>query len=263
MTNETSYLSAMNELFRWDSEGKLIYVEPALLRQITESLRDEQGLTVWERLDGCDRALVQLTSQVTVLQQQYAQMQNDLSLMASLQRTAIAHEAKIEALQKQLASSSTVEPPAVNGAVAGSIPASPATPLGTIDALVERVEKMFDCRNGYFGSYHQVGDQIFPYTTVGLLATATIPFAQDHLRQALYTSFLMLKRSCKSERPMLYWRYAKAMRIQEDTAGVVGAASPFPVQYKIMTRIAIPEADFSVIDRVVKAEYAPYVSLRE
>lgn len=72
MTGKTSYLSASNELFRWDENGKLIFVEPALLRQITESLRDEQGLTVWVRLDACDRAILQLAGQVTVLQQQYA-----------------------------------------------------------------------------------------------------------------------------------------------------------------------------------------------
>ena len=68
MTDETSYSSAGNELFRWDANGKLVYVEPALLRQIAEHLRDERGLTVWERLDACDRALLYLTGQMTKLQ---------------------------------------------------------------------------------------------------------------------------------------------------------------------------------------------------
>lgn len=79
MTGKTSYLSAGNELFRWDEDGNLIYVEPDLLQQIKNKLRDEQGLTVWQRLDASDRALVQLAGQVIVLQRQYANVQKRLT----------------------------------------------------------------------------------------------------------------------------------------------------------------------------------------
>lgn len=257
MTNETSYLSAMNELFRWDAAGKLIFVEPILLRQITESLRDEQGLTVWERLDGCDRALVQLTSQVTALQQQYAQMQNDLSLLPSIQRSYMDLEKRLVALE-----GGTPKPAQFLEVLTDAS----LVRFDSIAGLVGQVEKMFDCRDGYYGSYHQVGDQTFPYTTLGLLALVDTVDAQEHLRQALYASFVRLKKSCKSERPTLYWRYAKEMRIQEEEGNIHGGLhsknAVASLRHKIRTRIAIPEADFSVIDTVVP-EGATYSTLRE
>lgn len=258
MTGKISYLSAGNELFRWDADGNLIYVEPDLLQQITDKLRDEQGLTVWERLDGCDRALVQLTSQVTALQQQYAQMQNDLSLLPSIQRSYMDLEKRLIALE---------EPKLSAGYMAHrrkqmdeSLRSVLMTPFGSVAKLVEQVERMFDCKNGDYSAWHSVWNtelgkyDRYEYPVVGVITLASTSDAPEQLRQTLYTAFLKLKRTCTSERPVLYWRFAAAERIQEE----VETRAEVPVRYKIRTRFAIPEADFSVIEDVIKLENGWY-----
>lgn len=179
------------------------------------------------RLDACDRAILGLTAQVEKLQRQYDELLERL-------------------MPKQ---------PAV---------AEPV-PFGSIGKLVEQVESMFDCHDGDFRSYHTefgLGGRtagMFTYVSLGLLAYATVVDAPERLRQAFYTAFLKLKQTCKSERPMLYWRYAEAERIQEEQAN--DGLLPCPVKYKIRTRIAIPEADFSVVGYLVQQEGQPYAHL--
>lgn len=193
---------------------------------------DSQGLTVWQRLDACDRAILHLTAQVTELQQRYGE------LLKRLSRDPAPKDVKFR----------------------------PA-PFGSINNLVEQIERMFDCKDGDHRAVHMVsivkGEvQQYPYTTVGLIAPADIPDAQERLRQAMYTSFHKLKLTCKSERPVLYWRYGQIERVQEDTEIYArGTSFERAEKYKIMTRIAIPEADFSVVADVLKADDGLYATL--
>lgn len=188
---------------------------------------DEQGFTVWQRLDACDRAILGLTARVTSLEQQYAEL---------LERLTPKQPEIVE-------------------------PALRKVPFGSIDKLVEQVEHMFDCHNGDWRSYHTefgLGGRtagMYPYTVLGLLAQATVPDAQEKLRQALYTGFLKLRQTCKSERPVLYWRHAEAERIQEESFQEESAL------HKIRSRIAIPEADFSVVEYMVHREGQNYAFL--
>ena len=132
-----------------------------------------------------------------------------------------------------------------------------SAPFGSIDKLVEQAEQMFDCKNGDWRQYHTVyaTDSVveYEYVCLALIASADIPEAQEHLRQAVYTSLLKLKQTCKSRRPVLYWRYAVQERIQEEAQ----YDGDVPMQYKIRTRIAIPEADYSVVAAVVAPEGVP------
>lgn len=231
--------------------------------------QDSQGLTVWERLDACDRAILHLTAQVTTLEQQYAQMQNDLSLLPSIQRAHMDLEKRLTALESEAPMLYGFGEPKSDTASAAPAPPRPAVyvPFGAIDKLVEQVESMFECKDGDHRAAHQVWNgsrrafDVYEYTVVGLRALASLPDAQERLRQALYTSFHKLKLTCKSARPVLYWRYSAASRVQEDVEYVDGVRELTPTKYKIMTRFAIPEADFSVIGWMAKADTAPYVVL--
>jgi hypothetical protein len=229
--------------------------------------QDSQGLTVWERLDACDRAILQLTGEVTALVQQYAQMQNDLSLLPSIQRAHMDLEKRLTALESEAPTLYGFgEPLPKRGIALATAHPVAYVPFGSTGKLVEQVESMFECKNGDHRRAHSVWDELggffveYPYVVVGLLAPTAIPDAQEQLRQAMYTSFFKLRQTCKSERPVLYWRYAEQERIQEETEQAPG--SSVPVRYKIMTRIAIPEADYSVVEALVKPSNGPYATLQ-
>lgn len=217
-------------------------------------------------LDACDRTILQLAAQVQTLQREYAEMRNELSLLTSVQRTLIAHEARIEGLEKRLASSSMVERSPVKGVDAGSSPASPATlavPFGSVGKLAEQVERIFDCKQGDFRAYHSVWDEEltgyreFSYSTFVVIAPASMLESQERLRQVIYTALFKLKQTCKSERPVLYWRFAKEERIQEEE----GRSDRVGASHKIYTRLAIPEADFSVVEGITCKEGEPAMIL--
>lgn len=222
MTDETGYVSAGQELFRWDSAGKLVFIHPALVFEINKHVdvrMSEQSILVQ-----------QLTAQVAKLQTRVAALEAD-----------------------------------------GPVPVRSVlyVPFGSIAKLVEQVESMFDCQDGDHRARHTLirGDGTlagYPYTTIGLIAPESIPDAQERLRQALYTAFHKLKLTCKSERPVLYWRYGAAERIRED-AEIYARGTSFEKaeKYKIMTRIAIPEADFSAVAEVVKGDNYAYMELKE
>ncbi len=181
--------SVIQEVFRWDPDGKLVYIHPTII--------DEVSRQVAERL----RA------------------------------------------------PKTPPPVAPRG----------VPQFGSIDALVETIECMFDCKDGDHASHHSVytegRHETYPYTVLGLIALASISDAQERLRQGMYKALHKLKASCKSARPVLYWRYAKAVRVLEDVEHEMA-------RYKIMTRIAIPEADFSVAGEMVQREGESYTVLQ-
>lgn len=225
MTDEMGYVSAGQELFRWDKDGKLVFIHPALVFELNKHIEVHTAE---------QSALIQqLTVQVAELQTRVAALEADGPVLTGF----------------------------------GEVLPRPAVyvPFGSTAKLVEQVESMFDCRDGDYRAWHtQIrGDgtvQQYNYAILGIIAPDTIPDAQERLRQVLYSAFHKLKLSCKSERPVLYWRYAKTERIQEDSE-----CSPMSgnTRYKIMTRIAIPEADFSAVAEVVKADDAPYMELKE
>jgi hypothetical protein len=195
--------------------------------ELQHTQTDEQGLTVWERLDAYYRAILQISSRVDTLERRYA------DLLLTLARAA-------PTLQQ------------------------PPTPFGSIDKLVEQVERMFDCRDGDHRGVHQVWNtersafDHYPYSVLGLIAPSSIPDVRERLRQEMYAAFLKLKQTCKSERPVLYWRYAKECRMLEDTE--YGGREQ--TRHKINTRIAIPEADFNAVEDVVKTDNNSYRELK-
>ena len=202
-----------------------------------------------------------LQERVATLEQQYIELQNELSLIASIQRAQMDLEKRFKKLEGEARAlyGFGQEPKSYEEV---SVPRLYA-PFGSIDRLIQQVESMFDCRDGDHRAWHSVwADNAYvqhPYTILGLLAPSSIPNAQERLRQAMYTSFFKLRATCKSKRPVLYWRYGVAERIQED----VSPLGDGELRYKIMTRIAIPEADFSVVGGMVKPDDGtPYSTLK-
>ena len=143
----------------------------------------------------------------------------------------------------------------------------PAVPFGSIDKLVGQAEQVFDCKSGDYRRAHSVwtgnsetgpgGYVEYVYVRLALIASATLPNAQERLRQAMYRALLKLKQTCKSSRPSLYWRYAVQERIQEETE----YDNEVPMRYKISTRIAVPEADYSVVSEIISPDGMPIAHL--
>lgn len=205
-----------------------------------------------EAYEESERTSKALAARVTTLEQQYTK----------LQKRVAALEADGPVLTGLGAAPRAYE----------EVPVRPFVyvPFGSTAKLVAQVESMFDCRDGDYRAWHSVWSaergtyDDYPYAVIGLIASATIPDAQERLRQALYSTFHKLKLTCKSERPVLYWRYGAAERIQED-AEIYARGTSFEKaeKYKIMTRIAIPEADFSAVAEVVKGDNYAYMELKE
>lgn len=127
----------------------------------------------------------------------------------------------------------------------------PVMEFPTLESLVDAVEKLFDCRDGVYGSFavedgkRQDG---YYYRTLCIITdTSTQP--ETRLRQQLYTDLLDVYATCASalegtgKKPILYWRFAKQVRITEE----MEKPNRY-VRYKIRTRIAVPEADWSRCD---------------
>jgi hypothetical protein len=202
-----------------------------------------------------------LENRISALEREIAEIRNEQSLIPSIQRSYLELSARVTALEKGWAQ----RPDSV---VLHAESAPPFAPFGSVEKLVEYVERLFDCRDGDHRNAHWVynperGDYDYlPYRTLGLLAPATVPDAQERLRQALGTSFHKLRLTCKSDRPVLYWRYAVQERILEDNEIATELKSVEPVKYKIMTRVAIPEADFSEVGNLVKSDGTIYATLQ-
>jgi small-conductance mechanosensitive channel len=157
-------------------------------------------------------------------------------------------ELRAELLRKQLRRNPQTEVPA-------------QVSFGSVQALVEQVERMFVCKNGDHRAFHTawsneapVGYREHYYKVLALIVPIDVANAQERLRQLLYIALFKLKATCKSEHPLLYWRYAEAERISEETNATHG--------YKIRMRVAIPEADYSVVGPVVQIDGQPIAVLR-
>ena len=109
-------------------------------------------------------------------------------------------------------------------------------PFTNVD-LVAEIERMFDCRDGFYSSKAIEGsdDESFRYRTIGFVG-----YDPWKLRQALIERFRKIQSRCPSQRPILHWRFAKECRISEETE----EGSPRgrrPTRYQIRTRVAVPE----------------------
>lgn len=144
--------------------------------------------------------------------------------------------------------------------------------FGSIDELVKSIEAHFDCKDGLYGPYayyrsdtedRAYYDQASRYRTFGFL-TPEREGAAEHLRQALWAS---LENLCQptSERPRLtlYWRFAKECRILEEVnneTDSLGQTIPNGrIWRKIRTRVAIPNANWSLVKVVAEGERYPEV----
>lgn len=221
-----------------------------------------------------------LENRVSALERELAEVRNEVSLIPSIQRSYLELSARVQALEQDFSAYTVSKLPVTapvqaleyskqpaDSGITITLLEPPFVPFGSIEKLVEYVERVFDCCEGDHRSAHAVyniarGDyDYFPYLTLGLLAPATIPNAQERLRQAMATSFHKLRLTCKSERPVLYWRYEVQERILEDSGIETESKSVEPVKYKIMTRIAVPEASYSVLGNLLKPDGGPYAVL--
>lgn len=199
-----------------------------------------------ERIRSCEDATLRLQEKVADLERRYLDMQNDLSLMASLQRSHLELAERVERLErpKPVTNSTTYTPHTVS--------------FGSVAELVKSVEQLFDCKDGDYRAYHTEcgldgNVSYFRYEVLGAIAGG--PDAQEMLRQQLYTAFRKIREAHPSERPVLYWRHAAEERVQEERAEGTDL-------YKIRARIAIPGADFSVISPILAKEGQPFVTLK-
>ena len=204
-------------------------------------------------LDPLDRRIHLLEGEVLILQgkmrdleRRYLDMQNDLSLMASLQQSHFDLENRVAKLERPRP-------------VPNSMPYTPSTvTFGSVDKLVESVEQLFYCKNGdhrFFHTEYGTDGSVshYQYEVFGLIASG--PTAQERLRQELYTAFRKIVEAHFSERPTLFWRHATEERIQEERAEGTDV-------YKIRARVAIPGADFSVVGPILHQEGQPFVALK-
>lgn len=106
----------------------------------------------------------------------------------------------------------------------------------TVDALIEAIEGIFDCRQGDPGRYVFLEDESkytdpFQYKTIMYMARGRSPHRPKLLRLMLWNDFIALHKLAGGGKPVLYWRHAPPAVITEEVQrGVVF----------IRARIAIP-----------------------
>lgn len=119
----------------------------------------------------------------------------------------------------------------------------------TIPDLVERIEQLFDCRDGPYQSYVVHAGLPYSYVTLGWLGVTDKQHTDEYvifrLREALFGQFYDLAAPFAGKpKPVLYWRYAAALRIGEESS-----KRRKYYTHKIRTRVAIPEA-YEALTRV-------------
>jgi hypothetical protein len=233
---------------------------------------DSELVNLDRRVDSLENQVLLLTGQVADLERHYAELSNELSLIASLQRSVLDLEARLKrmedsdnTLNHQAAESvidlqkrvqrleQRLEPPDnLQGALRAVFP--------SVDTLVHEIETLFDCKDGDHRSEHTDPEGVsHPYHALALIAPADLRYGQQKLRFALYEAFVKLRASCRSSRPKLYWRYAMAQRIQEEYDAALSGAG---ARHKIRTRVAIPEADFCLVGALSPPDGALIATLK-
>lgn len=210
MTDEVGFAPNNFELFRWDKDGKLVYVHPTLLEKVNE-LVDVRMAELVARFDALEKRVDNL----------------------------VKH--RFEELRLVPHPCSKV-------------------PFGSAEKLVETIAANFHCLQGDQRSHHSVwrpghlAYDAYPYVVLGAIAPDTIPDAQEYLRQVIWTALHKLRRTCKSGMPVLYWRRTVEESTSEPKDG--------KLRHRISVRLAIPEADFSVVSELIPQVDGTYVTLK-
>lgn len=124
----------------------------------------------------------------------------------------------------------------------------------SLEGLIAKIEELFDCRDGPYQAWVEYEGERLAYVTLGWITEGLQDdpdSAFEKLRNALLHQLLTIREALKREKPILFWRYAPEARMLEDSERDHGK-----VKYKIYTRVAIPGADWSLIE--TKPEGAPF-----
>lgn len=138
----------------------------------------------------------------------------------------------------------------------------------SLDNLVASIERQFYCRNGEYSSTTSHREERVTYVTLGFITEARIQKSEDlqtvsdhnvyqRLRKELLKALVsILEQFPKNTRPVLYWRYARYRRIDED----FGHSGDRQRRARIMTRIAVPGVDWDKVHGF-KKEGEEYISI--
>lgn len=136
-----------------------------------------------------------------------------------------------------------------------------AKETSSLDGLIRYLETIFECRDGPYQAWvEHEGDRLW-YVTLGIRDFETYS-SPETLRNQLLHSLLTIrgdilapktlnlmkkmKLLSKDDRPILYWRFAKGGRIQEDVEKMDRRKFRF-----IRTRVAIPGANWDLIKTAI------------
>jgi len=128
-----------------------------------------------------------------------------------------------------------------------STESNPLNKRWDVAALVAYIETLFDCQDGYFGPYCVRGhdrDEYY-YRTLHPKIEGNIAGAQQLLLDEMARIFTNIYDSLpKDPKPVLFWRFAKGARIQEEEQKAAFGREHY---YGIYTRVAIPAANWRTL----------------
>jgi hypothetical protein len=132
----------------------------------------------------------------------------------------------------------------------------------TLDGLVAEIENLFECRDGTYDSYliYEDADGVEHHIRYRTLSWISVGTTFEDLRRVMLDHLLTIahdtKRRPDNAKPILYWRYAKERRIDEETQ-----RRPFGkgLKLKIRTRVAIPGYDWPDGSHVVEGTSLPEI----
>jgi hypothetical protein len=171
---------------------------------------------------------------IAQLEARFEELRNECSVVASIQRSYIELEARVKELEDDGPMLYGFgEAPPQKASIHN--PDMPPFKFLTIESLVEAIEELFDCRSGDYGSFHtdNENETFWRYRTIRYQCAET-SYPQELLLQAVYENFLSLRKLCRAERPILYWRFAPEQRLAFDK-------DPRSGSWQLRTRVAIPE----------------------
>ncbi len=121
----------------------------------------------------------------------------------------------------------------------------------SLEALIRKIEEIFDCRDGPYQAWVEHDSTKHYYHSLGILCQSTgdeyLTVAPEKLRNALLHTLLEIRSTLPPDtKPLLFWRYAPEQRIQEESEPLRGRGRR--TLSKIFTRVAIPGADWSKVD---------------
>lgn len=113
----------------------------------------------------------------------------------------------------------------------------------TMPDLIERIEQLFDCRDGPYQGFVVHKGLPYSYVTLGWIGVSDKQHSDEEviyrLRGALFDQLFDIAAPFGplGEKPVLYWRYHSSERISEESIKRRKYSN-----HKIRTRVAIPAA---------------------